>query len=64
MCFAAVVDDLAIWRRPLSAGEAAALAASNTELAPKPAVSLLSVTLTRSGTGREAGAVQVSTCGK
>lgn len=55
----AVVDDFAIWKRALTANEAAALATATTELGPKPTVSFTSVTLQRSGAGREAGAVQV-----
>lgn len=54
-----MVDDFAIWRRPLSAREAADLAASTAQLAPTPGVSLVSVILQRSGVGKEAGAVQV-----
>jgi len=58
-----IVDDFAVWRRALSASEVAALVASTVQLAPKPAVSFVTVDLRRSGAGKEAGAVQVTPMG-
>lgn len=56
-----IVDDFAVWRRALSASEVATLVASTVQLAPKPAVSFVTVDLRRSGAGKEVGAVQVCT---
>ena len=58
-----MIDDFAMWRRPLSATEAAALAAATSELQLAPVVSVTSVTLVRSGANREAGAMTVSSGG-